>query len=183
MLRMRLLTAALIGFVALPLTAAPMANAGQSVFVAGFQHGAHFHGGFRGRGFYGYRRGFHRGYRRGFHRGGGFGASRVLLGVGIGLLASEALRPRHHRQDRVIIRERVVTEEQLYRSIPAQTAQTEWQDPNEAAFANEDCRQIREYQTTVIIGGIEREAYGPACLKEDGSWVQGSLTVVPQFDN
>lgn len=28
----------------------------------------------------------------------------------------------------------------------------------------------REYQTTVVVGGRERSAYGTACLQPDGSW-------------
>ncbi len=31
-------------------------------------------------------------------------------------------------------------------------------------------RYCREYQTTVIIGGKKRSAYGKACRKPDGSW-------------
>jgi hypothetical protein len=41
------------------------------------------------------------------------------------------------------------------------------------------CLQEREYQTTVIIGGREVEAYGTACLQPDGSWRRGPATVVP----
>lgn len=44
------------------------------------------------------------------------------------------------------------------------------------------CLQVREYQTTVVIGGVEREAYGPACLQPDGSWLQGPSKIAP-FDN
>ena len=32
------------------------------------------------------------------------------------------------------------------------------------------CLQEREYQTTVIVGGREVDAYGTACLQPDGSW-------------
>lgn len=35
------------------------------------------------------------------------------------------------------------------------------------------CLQEREYQTTVIVGGREVEAYGTACLQPDGSWRRG----------
>jgi surface antigen len=60
-----------------------------------------------------------------------------------------------------------------------------WENPDtEATLAQRsrpdeggDCLQLREYQTTVIIGGRERPAYGMACLKADGSWMQGPATV------
>jgi hypothetical protein len=32
------------------------------------------------------------------------------------------------------------------------------------------CLQEREYQTTVVVGGREVDAYGTACLQPDGSW-------------
>lgn len=35
------------------------------------------------------------------------------------------------------------------------------------------CRQVREYWTTVTIGGKKVQAYGPACLQPDGSWRRG----------
>ena len=34
----------------------------------------------------------------------------------------------------------------------------------------DDGRYCREYQTTVIVGGRSRDAYGRACLQPDGSW-------------
>ena len=41
------------------------------------------------------------------------------------------------------------------------------------------CLMIREYQTRVIIGGREVEAYGDACMQPDGSWRRGSPKLVP----
>ena len=43
------------------------------------------------------------------------------------------------------------------------------------------CLQTREYQTTIIIGGEEMDAYGTACLQPDGSWLQGPARAVPDF--
>jgi len=37
--------------------------------------------------------------------------------------------------------------------------------------ANE-CLQVREYQTEIVIGGRTVPAYGDACLQPDGSWIQ-----------
>jgi hypothetical protein len=46
--------------------------------------------------------------------------------------------------------------------------------------ARSSCLQEREYQTTVIVGGREVEAYGTACLQPDGSWLRGPAKLVPQ---
>ena len=35
------------------------------------------------------------------------------------------------------------------------------------------CLMIREYQTRIIIGGKEVEAYGDACMQPDGFWRRG----------
>jgi len=35
------------------------------------------------------------------------------------------------------------------------------------------CLQEREYQTKVIVGGRQVDAYGTACLQPDGSWSRG----------
>jgi hypothetical protein len=41
------------------------------------------------------------------------------------------------------------------------------------SYRDNSCLQEREYQTTVIVGGKEVEAYGTACLQPDGSWRRG----------
>lgn len=46
--------------------------------------------------------------------------------------------------------------------------------------ARSSCLQDREYQSTVIVGGREVEAYGTACLQPDGSWLRGPAKLVPQ---
>jgi len=33
-----------------------------------------------------------------------------------------------------------------------------------------DCLQVREYQTEIVVGGRTVPAYGDACLQPDGSW-------------
>lgn len=37
----------------------------------------------------------------------------------------------------------------------------------------------REYTTTVVIDGVEREAYGTACRQKDGSWRIMDQSLVP----
>ena len=41
------------------------------------------------------------------------------------------------------------------------------------------CLMVREYQTRIIIGGKEVEAYGDACMQPDGSWRRGPPKLVP----
>jgi len=40
------------------------------------------------------------------------------------------------------------------------------------------CLQEREYQTKVIVGGKQVDAYGTACLQPDGSWRRGPAQLV-----
>ncbi|MGD8325837.1 MAG: hypothetical protein PVF65_02880, partial [Sphingomonadales bacterium] len=59
-------------------------------------------------------------------------------------------------------------------------------NPNAApGYANaqnfNNCLQTREYQSVVIIGGQEQEAYGTACLQPDGSWLRGPAQIAPQY--
>lgn len=37
-----------------------------------------------------------------------------------------------------------------------------------------NCVQKREYQTTIKIGGEEKDAYGTTCLRADGTWEMGN---------
>jgi hypothetical protein len=41
------------------------------------------------------------------------------------------------------------------------------------AYQGQSCLQEREYQTKVIVGGRQVDAYGTACLQPDGSWLRG----------
>ena len=45
------------------------------------------------------------------------------------------------------------------------------------ARGRDTCLQEREYQTRVIVGGREVDAYGTACLQPDGSWTRGPARV------
>lgn len=171
------------------------ANAGSTYGSFGYSSG---HGGYGGG--YSYGLGYssgHYGYRgRRGHRG--HGAGNALLGVGLGLLLFSAMsQPRRGYDrggyDRGYDRgyrdygrdygreygyERRPAEPYRYEPAPARSNVV-----NPLASAQDSsCLQTREYQMTVIIGGEEKDAYGTACLQPDGSWLQGPLTVVPEFN-
>ncbi len=44
-------------------------------------------------------------------------------------------------------------------------------------YQHDTCLQEREYQTRVMVGGKQVEAYGTACLQPDGSWRRGPAQV------
>lgn len=108
------------------------------------------------------------------HHGHGLGKTgAAILGVGLGLataaIISDARRDRYDGDYVVPSRTVNVVPEPAYNPnlAPAQS------------FSN--CLQVREYQSIVIIGGEEREAYGSACLQPDGSWLRGPAQVAPQY--
>jgi hypothetical protein len=45
-------------------------------------------------------------------------------------------------------------------------------------YSDSTCLQEREYTTTVRVGGRNVEAYGTACLQQDGSWKRGPARTV-----
>ena len=45
-------------------------------------------------------------------------------------------------------------------------------------YTDNSCLQEREYQTTVMVGGKEVDAYGTACLQPAGSWSRGPAQLV-----
>jgi len=148
-----------------------------------------YYGGHGGSGFYGgshnrsrsYYRG-HRGYYgrhdgwRGYGRHRGRTGRTVaigILGLGLGYMLSEASRPRYSQPRTVVYRQPV------YRHPAPVYRRPAYRQPVRPAATQ--CLQEREYQTRVIVGGEEVDAYGTACLQPDGSWRQGPATVVPEF--
>lgn len=43
-------------------------------------------------------------------------------------------------------------------------------DPAGPAYLSNSGQVCREYQTTVVIGGVQQPGYGTACQQPDGSW-------------
>lgn len=136
----------------------------------------HWGGHWGGGGHYGWRPGVSFGWH-----GHGSGTGAVIAGAAIGgaLLYSaidHASRPR----ERVIVREV---------PVPAPMPQQQARYPTQAApqagnaqpngYDPSQCLQEREYTTTIMIGGVEKDAYGQACLMPDGSWKMGNPKPVP----
>lgn len=48
-------------------------------------------------------------------------------------------------------------------------------------FEGENCQQVREYTTTIEIGGESVPAYGSACLMPDGSWKFDNPIAEPRY--
>lgn len=152
-------------------------------YKQGFRNGAfnanrHFNNQFDRRGFN--NRGFNRNFnnRRFNNRGGLNGAEAAVIGVGAGLLSLALINnSRQNRQpNTVVVREQVVVQPQQVVTGYPQPAY----NPNlPPAGQGGSCLQTREYQTTVIIGGTPRDAYGTACLQPDGSWLQGPAIAAP----
>ena len=150
--------------------------------LAGGSHGKrHFKGSHYG-GHYSYR-GSHRGHAAGY----------ALLGFGIGALLYSASRPRNNYYRDPYYRG------SGYYYPPPQYQAPRYQQPRQYGAVPEyntpqptqsvqefpagtNCLQIREYTTVITIGGEEKEAYGSACLQEDGSWIAGAPKIVPSFD-
>lgn len=115
---------------------------------------------------------------RGRNRGGLSGTDAAVIGVGAGLLGLALLNSsgRNNRPNTVVVRKQVVVQPQQVVTGYPQPAY----NPNLApAGQGSSCLQTREYQTTVIIGGTPRDAYGTACLQPDGSWLQGPAIAAP----
>ena len=97
-----------------------------------------------------------------------------------GWASSYYYRPR----TRVVYVERpvqtVVQQVPVYTQEPQQQVYSGPQQQSDQ-FANESCLQVREYTTTIQIGGKDVPAYGNACLMPDGSWKFGDPVAEPSF--
>ncbi len=134
----------------------------------------------RGRHGYSYKQHSGRHYARGHHgnrhyykyRGHntyyGGGDERLLIGLIVGGLIGYAINDAQHRDDGYYRRQSYPRTETYRKPVPA--VKYEYRDYRSSA-----CLQEREYQTTVIVGGREVDAYGTACLQPDGSWQRGPV--------
>jgi hypothetical protein len=97
----------------------------------------------------------------------GGGDERLLIGLIVGGLIGYAINDAQHR-DGYYSRQSYPRNETFRKPVPA--VEYEYRD-----YRSSTCLQEREYQTTVIVGGREVDAYGTACLQPDGSWQRGPV--------
>jgi len=182
----------LVGASATPSMAGGFYSGGFGVYN-GFGYGRFHNPRFFYNGFYG--RGFNRGFHgRRFHRRGLNGAEAAIIGVGAGLATLAIVNSQRAAQPQtVIVRESTVLAPGSARSYPEPPFNPSLPPAGQPTtvqpgFAQQgfnqqggaaSCLQVREYQTTITIGGVERDAYGSACLQPDGSWLQGPPIVAP----
>lgn len=134
---------------------------GAATAEAGGRHGhyGHDHHGYHE---YGYHHAPRHRYRR--HRDDNDGE--VLVGILIGGLIGYAIGNAHHSTAH-------------HQDAPRHTDYEPYPVFDETPYAastappSYPCLQEREYQTKVIIGGRQVDAYGTACLQPDGSWRHG----------
>jgi len=79
---------------------------------------------------------------------------KLLIGLVVGGLIGYALNENRHNESYY---------DNSYQRSPTYPAEP-------VRHTSGTCLQEREYQTTVIVGGREVDAYGTACLQPDGSW-------------
>ncbi len=143
------------------------AHAGRGVAHVGYDHRPHH---------YRHHHYRHRHFGHGHHRHHhGHGAGRTLLGIGIGLLAYDIV---HKSKARARSRTAYYEESSYPETRPSERLSARIEAPVSSAG---ECLQVREYQTTITVGGEEREAYGDACLMPDGSWRLGPPKLVPAY--
>jgi len=141
------------------------------------KHKRHYrkhHRGYYG-GYYGYQGGYHGGHH-GHHRRGLGKTGAAVLGVGLGLATAAIIS--NSRRDRDY-NNQVYVAPQSARPLAEPAYNPNIARAQTQGFDN--CLQTREYQSIVIIGGREQEAYGTACLQPDGSWLRGPAQIAPQY--
>ena len=63
-----------------------------------------------------------------------------------------------------------------YYAPPPQQPQS-YAPAQQGNFDFSQCRETRDYETTIIVDGQEQLAYGTACLRADGNWVAGPMRI------
>ncbi|MCH8347674.1 MAG: hypothetical protein IH901_04160 [Proteobacteria bacterium] len=63
-----------------------------------------------------------------------------------------------------------------YYAPPPQQPQS-YAPAQQGSFDFSQCRETRDYETTIIVDGQEQLAHGTACLRADGNWVGGPMRI------
>jgi len=121
--------------------------------------------------------------RHGYYRSHGYYRNRgrgdeVALGLLAGGLLFYAMtaNQRGSNYDR-----NVYVQQQPVYVQPQQQQWTQKQPVVQPQNIDRSCLQVREYQTTITVGGQSVPAYGQSCLQEDGSWKLGPAIPEPGY--
>ena len=118
--------------------------------------------------YYGGYYGGHYGNHRGHHSNVGTYASLAALGLALGFIIHKSSKNRYQDDG--------TSRQQNY--VPRQPYQGGNSSPQpQGGFDFSQCRDTRDYETTILIDGQEQVAYGTACMIEDGSWVAGPMRI------
>lgn len=98
----------------------------------------------------------------------GGGDEKLLIGLLVGGLIGYAINDARHNDNNYYKRQSYPRTETYNKPVPA--VEYKYRDRRSST-----CLQEREYQSTVIVGGREVDAYGTACLQPDGSWSRGPV--------
>lgn len=109
----------------------------------------------------------HRGHGNNYYRHDDDSDEKLLIGLVVGGILGYAINNANHQND--------ISYDRDY-GRPARNRDVY---PATDSYRQNDrsCLQEREYQTTVIVGGREVDAYGTACLQPDGSWKRSPAQV------
>lgn len=112
--------------------------------------------------YYGGYYGGHYNYRYGHHSNVATYASLALLGATLGLIIHKSSKDRYRNDG--------YATQQNYAPPPQNQG-------GDGGFDFSQCRDTRDYETTILVDGQEQLAYGTACLLENGSWIAGPMRI------
>jgi hypothetical protein len=116
-----------------------------------------------------YYRGYPRGYRGHYKDHDDNDQEKLLIGLLIGGVVGYAIGNQPPAPDYGTT---------LYSPVTPQPQVEVYPAPQYSYGAGSTCLQEREYQTKVIVGGKQVDAYGTACLQPDGSWRRAPAQLV-----
>ena len=101
------------------------------------------------------------------------GNDNLIGGMLAGGLLFYALTANQKKNDTVYVQQQPV--------YTQQPSQQQWTQAPAQPVTDRSCLQIREYQTTITVGGQTVPAYGQSCLQADGSWKLGPAIAEPNY--
>lgn len=141
---------------------------GHSSYNYGHSYNRHYRYSYYPSFYYGGYYGGHYRYNHGYHSNVGTYASLAALGLALGFIIHKSSKDKYQDDG--------TSQQQNY--VPRQPYQGGNSSPQTGGgFDFSQCRDTRDYETTILIDGQEQVAYGTACMIEDGSWVAGPMRI------